>query len=855
MMEDNYPVDLFGNCSRIILEFDESVERSVTKHALIELQRILDHERFGIALRDLWASLDLDLKESVRAAVVRGLLYEPEIVRIAACVFAKLFNVDLAEMKAGEYIHTIFTTPTEYDDNNMAAALMAIAEIVTPQNRVIDQEHENAISEEMVKFMDDIIGFMHEITDHSIEFSIALLDAVVSILSNCMSIVKDSPLVPELMTLLPDLFPICENSDLFDRLFQILYNIAVQTYDIQEMHEVVTVDAIINLGMQGLGVNDDFLKSVMLYWNELLEWEKKRLSANIKNAAFCCEYSEKIKSSPTYLKMPPQMEYRGFGEKAAEEISDRIIEIIGVIDHEDSGPEDIENPQSCMYACSILAKLFFFNPEIILEKVKAVWEAANPEDEDWTVLHAKAIIPYVLCTNKPIKSLREFVLSVTEFLVGVILNEESVLRVVDSALYTLYQIEKTFENIRTIEQVNDLMQAFSIQQSRHPTNALRCLNLINEIIRKSNYVSKDFNAQLEEPVFKIVGEVIEFYPDNEELIRTSYLTLFLYITNSSDSVFDSMAPRISTILDDLNVLITQTLDDSINRSQSLHYTLIQTKLWLITAIFRRFHSRLSDAATITSAKLFELMHSEGTEQWHEEILTTLFDVILALPGSNLTVKETLNSYIPFSIQSGNPSLVNTAIMAVSYIFQRFGNDVSDMLDSILTTIFELLDDETYPSDEKPKMLGALSRILKGVSDSIGENRLRLLEKLDTYISMDFSTNTTDEIHFVNEMYASIYLNYSALIMKIDRNDPILCRQFYKNLINPLKKLAQLPFIDNDTIWSVLQFLHVAIPVFGRRGNIFINYHCNYYICIWGIISDEISLREYSKRVLKDIRNA
>jgi hypothetical protein len=400
------------------------------------------------------------------------------------------------------------------------------------------------------------------------------------------------------------------------------------------------------------------------------------------------------------------------------------------------------------------------------------------------------------------------------------------------------------------------MTAFSIQLKRHPTNALRCLILIDEIIKKSKYVSAEFNAGLEEPVFAIVGEVIESYPDNEELLRTSYVTLFLYIKTSADSVFETMQPRISTILDDLNTLFSQTLDETIQRSSSLHYTLIQTKLWLITGIFRRFGTRLDSVASVTADRLFGLMHTEGTEQWHEDILTTLFDVILALPSSNLTVKETLSSYIPFALQSGNPSLANTAIMAVSYIFQKFGGEVLDLYSNALDTIFQLLDDESYPAEQKPRLLGALSRILASVpEEQLDGDRTSLFEKVDSYISIPFPTDTPDEISFVNEMYAAVYLNYFALIKSIKPDNPILGRQFYKNLINPLKKLAQLPTIEEDTMWSILQFLNTAIPVFGRRGNIFLNYHCNYFICVWGIISDNISLREFAKRTLKSLRDA
>ena len=863
-IEESQPLELFQNCAAIINSDDHpKIDRSIYNMALSLLTRLLDYSKHGQTLFDFWQNLTEEVKTDVRTAAIRSILCEDkEISNIGYTFFARLFNIDLGDLKAGAYLHEFLSNNKGYNETHRLNAIRSISSLVSPENLTQDELHAKQIHEEIHQFEDDLLIFMENISSYSSEFSVELLHSIGAVISNAEDFIKEEDgeaFVQRILSILPTLFPICEDANIFESLYQLYCTIIVSTYDIDKYDSIITNEEVVSLGENGLTCTGDFLRKVLMFWIELLTWEKRRKDTNDQNARFCATYANKIKSPPTFLKMPPILPYKSIGELAAERITKPILEFATILDETSTDPEDPEDPEDCMYACNILERLFNFHPDLVYNEVKAFWEQTE-NTESWTLQHARCIIPHIFCKNPKITlpGLRDFVLGTVSYIGPFLSNPETILRIVESGFYTLYLIEKRYENIRDFDQLTTIFEAISAQQARHRTIAIRCLALLNEIIKKSKSVSKDFNAKLEEPIFNIIAEIlsVDNYSEDEELIRSCYMTLFLYIKESADDIFDSMKDRITQIVTDISTLATQALDTVTN--MSLHHTLIQTKLWLLTAIFRRFHVRLEQYSINVANTLFEVMAQPATENLHEEILMCLFDIILAVPKENEDVKNKILEYMPRSLDSGDPSLAQTAITALSFIFQRYQENVIDTLDDALTAIFNLLDDETFPADYKPKLLFALGRILKSVTRNLSsELRHKLFEQIDGYIKLDFDTSSLEDILFLNEIFASVYSCYSGILEGMSPEDInfMAPRQFFKNLINPLKKLAQLRPITNETIWCLAMFFDKAIQVFGRQGNIFLNYHSNFFICVWGIVSDDISLQEYCKRTLKRLQES
>ena len=865
-IEENNPTELFANCAQIVnTDDDPRIDSNVYNMALILLTRLLDYNKRGSVLADFWTNLDDPIKSSVRTAAIRSILFEAsETANIGAVFFARLFNVDYEIFEVGDYLYDFLTNQNQFNDFHRLSALKALAQLVDPNNVVHDDDHINKLNEIVHRIASEcLIHFFESLSQFSIEFSLELLSTISTLFLNIPPTHNESKeFIQRLFITLPDLFSICEDNQIFESLYRMLYSIIISTYDIDDYYtnNIITVESIVSFGENGLSCSDDFLQSTLKFWIELLTWEKDRFDLNVKNEKFCKAYEENIKSQPTFLKLPQPLPYRGIGNLAVERITKHIIQLAATIDEKSTDPEDPEFPENCMYACNILERLFNFNPQIVFDEVKDFWDSTK-DAEEWTLQHARCIIPHIFCKNQfiTIPGLRDFVLSTTNYIIPFLTNHDTVLRIVESGFYTLYLIEKRYENVRSKEIFEQIINAINTQQSRHRTIAKRCLEVIKEIIIKSKSVDKAFHSQIEEPVFNIIGDIlsVDEYAEDEELIRICYLTLFQYIKESSEYCFDSMQNRIIQIIKDISTLSSQSLDDL--PSPSLYHTLIQTKLWLLSGIFRRFKDRLPDQSIGVAKTLFQIMEYPTTENLREEILTCLFDIILAVPKENEDVKNKIIEYVQRSFESGDPSLATTAINALSFIFERYQENANDKLNDALTSIFNILDDDTFPADYKPRILFSLARILKSVSKKLtSELRQNLFEQIDKYISFDFDLRSVEDVKFFNDVYASAYMCFGSILSGMHTEDInfINFRNFFKNLIKPLNRLAKVTPIINNTIWCICMFLENALPVFGRKGNIFLNYHCNYFICIWGTLEDEDpSLQRYSKEILKKIKES
>ena len=250
--------------------------------------------------------------------------------------------------------------------------------------------------------------------------------------------------------------------------------------------------------------------------------------------------------------------------------------------------------QISTHACKILELLFGFSRSTVFECVSGFFERTNGAT-DFPTLHTRCILPYIFCNKgDSLRGLRDFVLGSASRIVPIVCDGESSMRLVDSGLYTLLQVEKRYENIRNANTFSRLTDALLVQQRRHRVLAKRALIFLTEIVKASKSVSAKFSEQIEGPVIAVTDGVLECYPEDEDLIKAAHAVLFLCIIECSGVRLEAMRERVPKIVDEIEGLARNATPE---KEQNLTQTRFRAKLWLLTGIFRRFQCNLTEEAS------------------------------------------------------------------------------------------------------------------------------------------------------------------------------------------------------------------------------------------------------------------
>ncbi|EAY19950.1 hypothetical protein TVAG_402040 [Trichomonas vaginalis G3] len=849
------PIDTLTNLASFLLSDNEEIATNAIAHAsCIYMCQIIGDPRKSKA-QEFWKQLSDQTKAQLISAAQRSLLFTNSVGLQGACLLAKIFNYEPVQTNLAEYIKYILTDKN-FTEEHKKSVYALILELSYPSN-VTRTDEKSALIERILLdteefFMQNFAEMLNYDQSYQVAF-LQMFNAYIAMIrpENIAGVYKPIYDIAE-----AQLFPNIQDDVVFLELYRLLYSMLINIYEEDNFDELLEKERFIMCGVNGLSCNPPLLTQVLTFWLYVFKFERDILKQNREILKFRNFYSELIKNKePNFLKLPEPRRFHNITDAAANEIIDILFNLI-VPDPNATDPEDRNDPDIHMWCCEILSVLADTYPPC-LEKVKDFC-IQNLDDEKWEVQHAVAVLPFVYCQDDVVdksSAYRAFILSMIPKLIEHLQSEETPIRLVETAIYTLTCITKYFAIFSYGQTTNmeSLMQGFMIQYNRHPQIAIRIMGFVNETMKFPPKI--DENSKFDNFIIALHEAIKEAYPQLQGVIRVNYKMLYLYMVKISkwDNDYEKLKSMIETIFSNLQQLSIAAFDGSME--MSLRHTNTQCNLWLLTSLFRRYKDQLREISSPAAAKLFEMLKS--SEDMQEEILECLFTIINALPQEDNETQDRIIEYIPIAIGSNSPRLAVMSLTALSYLLKNLGERGSLIFDASLNEIFSLLDNVSFPVFFKSELLAALARVLDVYKEKISiPDMEQLFSKLYSYISIDWGEYLENQELLMNEMYDSIYKCYTALIStdhvrELYMDKPSL-RKFFKRLVMPLRAYAgQVNDMSLETIESIAQFLDKMRQMFNRQANIYLNYFSNYFIIIWGMVQTQ-NLQTSKYESLKNI---
>lgn len=417
------PVEFIHNCSAIIM--DDGIEKKIVFHAIQNITRSFTPYDVSInVVRKKWMSTDTSIRDYVRKAVFRGIMFEEEnitnMASKALCILAMIERNDFFQVLQQIMSLIVDEGTNEFDQEQSErfalSSLYVINEIIAPPyysdhiNDIPDlKDVINRINEQMIDLFQNRAPMK---PDKYKEMVISVLNSIIL----CFPpLYQDDATIQKILPTIISCFESGPNDEIYDLLCKFLYNLVNINYENGDFDFSFVIQLVVDLIMQQKSPAN-FISAVM-FWNCLSDFEFNILQRNIKFLSLL-EFKMKYKNShtqPFKVSFKEPKFFLNLTSRIPSELIDAILSVFTMIDPNDTSSETKDSPEPHFYAATCLINFFKVNSREVFNSVKKFWseifskyngsevkEGYNlllDERVPWTEKHALLLSIPVICGN------------------------------------------------------------------------------------------------------------------------------------------------------------------------------------------------------------------------------------------------------------------------------------------------------------------------------------------------------------------------------------------------------------------------------------------------------------------------
>lgn len=832
-------IEFIQNCSAIIM--DDGIARNIVFFAIQNITLALTPYNVSINnVREYWMNADPEIRSYIKTAVFRGLMFQEEnisnMTSKAICVLALIEREEFFPV-----IEKIIMVSGDDEQSNNAdfqserfslSALYVLKEILSPPyyfNHINDIPNLKQLIQNMNAQIFDY--FAKKAPFKSDKYKEMVASVLNSLILCASPLYQNNEVIQALLPLINNYFLSNPTDNLYETLFQILFNLTTINYSKKKFDFIsiynITTNQIANQA------NPSHLSIAIYFWTCISKFEINLLQKVIKYKRLLEARNLKcFNEEPPEVNLPIPQAVNNFTKLAATELSEKLFSILTFIDQNNLSSESKDAPREPhMFSTVCLSKFFKLNHRIIFESVRNFWMTTistyhPPENNSkynllydekvpWSVKHALLLSISIICTdmdnykffnadyfssNNDDKLLSKMdydqiiVCDIINFLTDEITPGfrifydfllQSILspipRIIDTALYT----------IKMCVQYYDIGINVDDPQSS-PFTFL--MTSFKKMMAETKY---------DETIFERILHILSIY-----IMKFSKERKFSLIMNFQDDILSLIAFGLTPPLNSYDIyiltnkilkiliiytppqeenLVLKIFDITMNSLIDLmkfnsDETIVkqQRTLNIINVILKLEYIKITEEQLFNSARIF-FQFMERKNSVFEDALRCLIAIIHKLGTSSNQLTDKIIRFIPDALSSHNPSIITITTVAIVNIYKENSFDPDknrylpqNLIESLPNTvemIISLLNESSFNRDFIPNLLYELANLIDAACYHIPIIKADEIKGIYfKYVDLPLNLSNEYDVEFGNNLYGSIFAGLSSLIKIYDCYD-------------------------------------------------------------------------------------
>lgn len=374
-------IEFIKNCAAIIM--NDEIEKNIIFFAFLSITRALSPQSVSIdVISSRWMDVDQEIREFVKEAVFRGILFEEEnITNISSktiCILAIIEKEDFYPV-IDQLLCLISEENTEDDqeqqDRFALSALYVLNEILPPPyyaNYIKNRNFPNLKDkiQQMNASLFDI--FANQAPSRSDKYKEMIISALNSFILYYSALYQDMAVIQLVIPIIQQYLMSDPSDDIYDLLCQMLYNLIIINYNLKGFEFAVINELIVDLVLKQENPTQ-FISSINII-NYLSKYEFDILQKDIKYLKLLTTQINFDWKQASFLKFPYPEAFLNYVRAIPYELLCKLLFTFTLIDENDISAEqkEIQN-EPHIYSASCLSNIFKLNHRFVFESVNDFW--------------------------------------------------------------------------------------------------------------------------------------------------------------------------------------------------------------------------------------------------------------------------------------------------------------------------------------------------------------------------------------------------------------------------------------------------------------------------------------------------